>query len=65
MVEKRVGSIIIVKDDKPVGIVTESDMVAKVIFKNVKAKLYQARAAHVETAHHNKKAATMCTTQYL
>ena len=36
MVEKRVGSIIIVKDDKPVGIVTESDMVAKVIFKNVK-----------------------------
>jgi len=36
MVEKRVGSIIIVKDDKPVGIITESDMVAKVIFKNVK-----------------------------
>lgn len=36
MVEKRVGSIIIVTDDKPVGIVTESDMVAKVIFKNVK-----------------------------
>ena len=36
MVEKRVGSIIIVKDEKPVGIVTESDMVAKVIFKNVK-----------------------------
>jgi CBS-domain-containing membrane protein len=28
--------VIIVKDDKPVGIVTESDMVAKVIFKNVK-----------------------------
>jgi len=36
MVENRVGSIIIVKDEKPVGIVTESDMVAKVIFKNVK-----------------------------
>src|SRR5271157_5503009 len=36
MVEKRVGSIIIVKNEKPVGIVTESDMVAKVIFKNVK-----------------------------
>jgi len=36
MVEERVGSIIIVKDGKPVGIVTESDMVAKVISKNLK-----------------------------
>ena len=36
MVENRVGSIIIVKDGGPVGIVTESDMVAKVIFKNIK-----------------------------
>lgn len=36
MVENRVGSIIIVKDGKPVGIVTESDMVANVIFKNLK-----------------------------
>ncbi|MGA7076303.1 MAG: CBS domain-containing protein, partial [Halobacteriota archaeon] len=36
MVENRVGSVIIVKDGRPVGIVTESDMVAKVIFKNVK-----------------------------
>lgn len=36
MVENGVGSVIIVKDGRPVGIVTESDMVAKVIFKNVK-----------------------------
>jgi CBS domain-containing protein len=36
MVENRVGNIIIVKDGKPVGIVTESDMVAKVVSKNVK-----------------------------
>jgi len=36
MVENRVGSVIIVKEGRPVGIVTESDMVAKVIFKNVK-----------------------------
>lgn len=36
MVENRVGSIIVVKDGKPVGIVTESDMVANVIFKNLK-----------------------------
>jgi CBS domain-containing protein len=36
MVENRVGNIIIVKDGRPVGIVTESDMVAKVISKNVK-----------------------------
>jgi len=36
MVENRVGSIIIVKDGGPIGIVTESDMVAKVIFKNIK-----------------------------
>ena len=36
MVENRVGNIIIVKEGRPVGIVTESDMVAKVISKNVK-----------------------------
>jgi CBS domain-containing protein len=36
MVENRVGSIIVVKDGEPVGIVTESDMVANVIFKNLK-----------------------------
>ncbi len=36
MVEHKVGSIIIVKEGKPLGIVTESDMVAKVIFKNIK-----------------------------
>ena len=36
MVENKVDSIIIVKDGKPVGIVTESDMVANVIFKNLK-----------------------------
>jgi CBS domain-containing protein len=36
MVENRVGNVIIVKDGKPVGIVTESDMVTKVISKNVK-----------------------------
>jgi CBS domain-containing protein len=36
MVENRVGSVIVVKEGRPVGIVTESDMVAKVIFKNVK-----------------------------
>lgn len=36
MVENRVGNIIIVKDGGPVGIVTESDMVAKVIARNVK-----------------------------
>jgi CBS domain-containing protein len=36
MVENRVGNVIIVKDGRPVGIVTESDMVAKVISKNVK-----------------------------
>jgi CBS domain-containing protein len=36
MVEHKVGSVIIVEDGKPVGIVTESDMVAKVIFKNLK-----------------------------
>jgi signal-transduction protein with cAMP-binding, CBS, and nucleotidyltransferase domain len=36
MVENRVGNIIIVKDEGPIGIVTESDMVAKVIAKNVK-----------------------------
>jgi CBS domain-containing protein len=36
MVENRVGSVIIVKDGRPIGIVTESDMVAKVIFKNVR-----------------------------
>ena len=36
MVEYRVGSVIIVENGKPVGIVTESDMVAKVIFKNLR-----------------------------
>lgn len=36
MVENRVGNIIIVKDEGPIGIVTESDMVAKVIARNVK-----------------------------
>jgi len=36
MVENRVGNIIIVKDGGPIGIVTESDMVAKVISKNIK-----------------------------
>ena len=36
MVENQVGNIIIVKDGGPVGIVTESDMVAKVIARNVK-----------------------------
>jgi len=36
MVENRVGNIIIIKERRPVGIVTESDMVAKVIAKNVK-----------------------------
>ena len=36
MVENRVGSIIVVREGRPLGIVTESDMVAKVIFKNVK-----------------------------
>jgi CBS domain-containing protein len=36
MVENRVGNVLIVKDGRPVGIVTESDMVAKVISKNVK-----------------------------
>ncbi|MDD1721383.1 MAG: CBS domain-containing protein [Euryarchaeota archaeon] len=36
MVEHKIGSVIIVKEGKPLGIVTESDMVAKVIFKNVK-----------------------------
>ena len=36
MVENQVGNIIIVKDGRPVGIVTESDMVAKVISKNIK-----------------------------
>ncbi|MDD1726096.1 MAG: CBS domain-containing protein [Euryarchaeota archaeon] len=36
MVENRVGNIIIIKDGGPVGIVTESDMVAKVIARNVK-----------------------------
>ncbi len=36
MVKHKVGSIIIVKDGDPLGIVTESDMVAKVIFKNIK-----------------------------
>jgi CBS domain-containing protein len=36
MVEHKVGSVIIVEGGKPVGIVTESDMVAKVIFKNLK-----------------------------
>ncbi len=36
MVEHKVGSVIVVKDGNPLGIVTESDMVAKVIFKNIK-----------------------------
>lgn len=36
MVENRVGNILIVEKGGPVGIVTESDMVAKVISKNVK-----------------------------
>jgi CBS domain-containing protein len=36
MVENRVGNVIIVKEGRPVGIVTESDMVAKVISKNLK-----------------------------
>jgi CBS domain-containing protein len=36
MVENRVGNILIVEEGKPVGIVSESDMVAKVISKNVK-----------------------------
>ncbi len=36
MVENRVGNVIIIKEGRPVGIVTESDMVAKVISKNVK-----------------------------
>ncbi|MGZ8897551.1 MAG: CBS domain-containing protein [Halobacteriota archaeon] len=36
MVENRVGNILIVEKGRPVGIVTESDMVAKVISKNVK-----------------------------
>ena len=36
MVEHKVGSVIIVEGGKPVGIVTESDMVAKVIFNNLK-----------------------------
>jgi signal-transduction protein with cAMP-binding, CBS, and nucleotidyltransferase domain len=36
MVENRVGNIIIVKEERPIGIVTESDMVAKVIARNVK-----------------------------
>jgi CBS domain-containing protein len=36
MVENRVGNIIIVKEGGPIGIVTESDMVAKVIARNVK-----------------------------
>ncbi len=36
MVEHKVGSVIIVKEGEPLGIVTESDMVAKVIFKNIK-----------------------------
>jgi CBS domain-containing protein len=36
MVENRVGNVIIVKEGRPVGIVTESDMVAKVISKNMK-----------------------------
>ncbi|MDD1726149.1 MAG: CBS domain-containing protein [Euryarchaeota archaeon] len=36
MVENRVGNVLIVKDGRPVGIVTESDMVAKVISKNIK-----------------------------
>ncbi len=36
MVEHKIGSVIIVKDGEPLGIVTESDMVAKVIFKNIK-----------------------------
>jgi CBS domain-containing protein len=36
MVETRVGNILIVEEGRPVGIVTESDMVAKVISKNVK-----------------------------
>jgi len=36
MVEHKVGSVIIVKEGEPLGIVTESDMVAKVISKNVK-----------------------------
>jgi len=36
MVEHRVGSVIIVENGKPVGIVTESDMVTKVIFKNIR-----------------------------
>jgi CBS domain-containing protein len=36
MVENRVGNILIVEEGRPVGIVTESDMVAKVISKNLK-----------------------------
>jgi CBS domain-containing protein len=36
MVENRVGNVIILKEGRPVGIVTESDMVAKVISKNMK-----------------------------
>ncbi len=36
MVEHKVGSIIVVRAGEPQGIVTESDMVAKVIFKNIK-----------------------------
>ena len=36
MVEHKVGSVIIARGGEPLGIVTESDMVAKVIFKNVK-----------------------------
>jgi CBS domain-containing protein len=36
MVENRVGNVIIVKEGRPIGIVTESDMVAKVISKNVR-----------------------------
>ncbi|MDY6965105.1 MAG: CBS domain-containing protein [Halobacteriota archaeon] len=42
MTEKDVGCVIVVKDDKPVGIVSERDIVRKLVSKNAKASSMKA-----------------------
>jgi len=52
MNEARIGSIIITKDDTPVGILTERDFVTKIAAKEI--LYYQGKDAHLQRVIESK-----------
>ena len=43
MIERKIGSIIVTEEDKPVGIITKTDMLARVIVDDRDPKVHVAR----------------------